>query len=156
MLNSINYGRSKWSMIVVFVLSLDTSWCSNLIINCVTSCRYDTSGIGVVRAEHLLKKLGIEFRESKTPSNSMLASLNGAGENMRRNMSVDSTRKFDPAGSLINVRCEWALFGHKEEYQMTRFRERTRLKQRWARNFIWSRHVTNAFKPFKKCLKKFL
>lgn len=33
--------------------------------------RYDESGLGVVRAESLLKKLGIEFRDSKTPARSI-------------------------------------------------------------------------------------
>ncbi|XP_076819252.1 EF-hand calcium-binding domain-containing protein 6-like isoform X2 [Clavelina lepadiformis] len=39
--------------------------------------KYDTSSLGVVNAENLLKKLGIEFRESRSPPSSTIASING-------------------------------------------------------------------------------
>jgi len=68
---------------------------------CILS-RYDTSGIGIVRAESLLKKLGIEFRESKTPSSSIFASLNGKEEiGKKKSVSVDSARK----SNVINLEC---------------------------------------------------
>ena len=57
--------------------------------------RYDASGIGVVRAESLLKKLGIEFRESRSPSSSVFASLNGREENeVKKSVSLYSAREF--------------------------------------------------------------